>query len=1042
MSGRWAGSTFTLSLICAFATTGAAQVQWGSVRGAVTDPSGAAIPGATVIASSNTLPRGLTTATDERGLFLFPVLPVGRYTITVAAPGFHVLRYHNLPVRLGAQMTYNARLSLGPVTEIVEVNDAPGAMDTTSSQTATVITASEFDNVARGRSFHTVLMMAPGVRHEIKAGASATGGVSVDGASGSENAYYIDGVDVTDVISGALRAQNALPLEFVQQVQVKSGGFEAEFGGATGGVINVATRSGSNAFHGEVLLQTTSGRWNSSDRGYYIRSPLDASVAQYMIPRKDDYRILYPGFSAGGPILRDQVFAFLSYMPEHEKTVRTIGYASGARVYRSSRTRHFGIGRVDASPRPHVQASAAWVWSPARKQGNLPMRDPSVGPPQNDPSELGEYEANQTLSTSLTYSPTSRVVISARLGYKYLNYRTTNYGAADLAYISYRTPSSAAPDVPEEYSGAGGFQNNTGAFAITKDMASRYNGSFDVSRVSMLFGQQHILKAGYALNRVENDTADGYANGRFDVFWGETFLRGDASGRGRYGYYVWEDGPRHNNRAVGLGHALYMQDNWRALRRLTINAGVRMEREYLPPYTPEVNGVRVANPIDFGWGEKIAPRIGAAWDVRGDGRWKASGSYGIFYDLMKYSLAREAFGGDYWFSHVYRLDAPHVFSLSLADPGALGERIASFNNRSLPINERGELTGIDPAVRPYSTREITLTLDRQIGSRLQAGVRYTRKTLLRAIEDIGLHDANHNEVYLIGNPGFGRTRDPSSPYGAKTPDGQEYLFPRAKRTYDGLEFRLEGQLGRTHVVGSYTLSRLWGNYAGLANSDEAGRMEPSISRSFDLPTYYFDSSGSQRNVEGRLATDRPHVFKLFAWREFRSRFGVTDAGVTQVATSGSLDSTTVNYMTGPTFPFGRGDLGRNPVFTQTDLNVAHTIDIGERVRLKFEATAMNLLNQAAVISRVTQLTRNGNITAAHLPVSKFFEGYDLWDYVGEGRAVAYNPIYGLPGGDPSDGGVMYRAGRNDLSSAFLATNPGFGAYQGPRTLRLGIRVTF
>jgi hypothetical protein len=102
-------------------------------------------------------------------------------------------------VRLGQQTEFNARLSLGAVTESVEVNDSLQALDS-AARTLTTITASEFDNVARGRSFHTMLIMAPGVRHEAKAGAGGVGGISVDGASGSENTYFIDGVEVSDVL--------------------------------------------------------------------------------------------------------------------------------------------------------------------------------------------------------------------------------------------------------------------------------------------------------------------------------------------------------------------------------------------------------------------------------------------------------------------------------------------------------------------------------------------------------------------------------------------------------------------------------------------------------------------------------------------------------------------------------------------------------------------------------------------------------------------------------------------------------------------------
>jgi hypothetical protein len=1037
---RW----LVVLLLCSAASPRAfGQINWGSIRGSVTDQSGAAVPGAYVSVSSDTLPRALSGATDDRGWYAFSVLPVGRYTVHVLAPGFHALQYRDLNVRIGDHLTFNARLSLGSVIESVEVNESAHALDLTSSQTVTTITANTFDSVARGRSFHTILMMAPGVRQEIKAGVAGVGGISVDGASGAENTYYIDGVDVTDVMSGALRAQNAIPLEFVNQLQVKSGGFEAEFGGATGGVVSVASRGGSNAVHGEVLFQMLNGRWNASDRGYYQRSPLDAGRAEFFVPKKDAYRILYPGLNIGGPLLRDRLFGFFSASPELERTSRRVDYGSGdVRGFSSSKVRHYTIVRLDFVPRSDLQVNSSWIWSPARRAGGLPIRDGRIKPSATDLSLMGDFVPSQAFSLTSTYSPASRVLLSLRYGYKYLNARTSNYGMSPTPYVYYKSSSAAAPQVPVEFAGNAGYQSNAGSFAVNKDISTRHNINLDASRVSSLFGQQHIFKAGYAMNRVFNDVNDGYAQGRFDIFWGDSFSRGSIAGaRGPYGYYIWEDGPRHNNRALGHNHGVYLQDTWRALRTLTVNAGVRMEREYLPPYTPEANGVRVKNPIDFGWGDKLAPRLGAAWDIGGRGRWKLSGSYGLFYDVMKYTLAREAFGGDYWVSHVFRLDWPDVFSLNLANPGLLGQEIASFNNRLLPVNDQGELRGIDPDLRPYTTREVSVSLDHAINSRLQASLRYTRKQLLRAIEDIGVLNESDSEVYLIGNPGFGLTRDPGSVYGAKTPDGHEYMVPKARRDYDALEFRLEGEMARTHVVASYTFSRLFGNYSGLANSDEAGRMDPSISRSFDLPTYYFDSSGSQRNVFGRLATDRPHVFKLFGWRELQSRLGTTNVGITQLATSGALDSTTVGYMTAPTFPFGRGDLGRLPVFTQSDVNFSHTVRLTETKSVKFEATAMNVLNQAAVLSRVTQINRTGNITAKQLPLSQFFAGYNVSDFVRPGGDL-YNPIYGLPGADPADGGLMYHSGRSDASSAFLATNPGFGAYQGPRTIRLGLRFAF
>ena len=123
----------------------------------------------------------------------------------------------------------------------------------------------------------------------------------MDGASGSENSYFIDGVDVTDIMTGALRPQNSIPFEFIREMQIKSGGFEAEFGGATGRGRNVTTRGGSNDFHGEVQFKATASNWNAGDRGYYQRSAANPLKAEFFRPREDDYRIFYPGVSFGGP---------------------------------------------------------------------------------------------------------------------------------------------------------------------------------------------------------------------------------------------------------------------------------------------------------------------------------------------------------------------------------------------------------------------------------------------------------------------------------------------------------------------------------------------------------------------------------------------------------------------------------------------------------------------------------------------------------------------------------------------------------------------
>ena len=160
--------------------------------------------------------------------------------------------------------------------------------------------------------------------------------------------------------------------------------------------------------------------------------------------------------------------------------------------------------------------------------------------------------------------------------------------------------------------------------------------------------------------------------------------------------------------------------------------------------------------------------------------------------------------------------------------------------------------------------------------------------------------------------------------------------------------------------------------------------------------------------------------KLYASMDQKmGKLGTGTFGLTQNAWSVTPDSTSVIYLSAPTFPYGRGDLGRTPAYVQTDLSYNHGFKISERFTTRFEVNIVNLFNQAAVISRTTQYNRAG---AIGIPVAQFFRGYDPKQFVTVGGPVPYNPIYGLPGGD-------YRAG-------------GTGAYQAPRNIRLGLRLVF
>jgi hypothetical protein len=191
--------------------------------------------------------------------------------------------------------------------------------------------------------------------------------------------------------------------------------------------------------------------------------------------------------------------------------------------------------------------------------------------------------------------------------------------------------------------------------------------------------------------------------------------------------------------------------------------------------------------------------------------------------------------------------------------------------------------------------------------------------------------------------------------------------------------------------------------------------------------------------------------KVFAYYLIHSKLGTTNIGVNQVLLSGTPDSTSLIYLSAPTFPFGRGDLGRTPSYSQTDLTLTHSFKLTKGgTSLRLEMNVRNLFDQDTVISRTTQMNQSGAVSDAVLPLSKFFAGYNANDYVnpsnklpsGGNTGAPYNPIYGMPGASYRAGGGPVIAGASNGASAFSARNANFGAFQDFRTIRLGVSLTF
>ena len=172
-----------------------------------------------------------------------------------------------------------------------------------------------------------------------------------------------------------------------------------------------------------------------------------------------------------------------------------------------------------------------------------------------------------------------------------------------------------------------------------------------------------MLKGGFGVRHTVNDVNVGYPGGYVRINWGATFtslVPGVGRGTGTYGYYEVNDNGTKGVVTANMP-AMYIQDTWTIANRLTLNLGVRTERETIPSFRPNIQETA----FTFGYGDKIAPRLGASYDVTGDGQLKAFASWGRYFDWVKYELARGSFGGDVWNIYYRSLDTIDVFNLNL-----------------------------------------------------------------------------------------------------------------------------------------------------------------------------------------------------------------------------------------------------------------------------------------------------------------------------------------------------------------------------------------
>jgi outer membrane receptor protein involved in Fe transport len=952
-----------------------AQETNAGVQGYVKDQSGAAVAGVVVEVSSKSMMGTRKTETDTSGFYRISGLPPSVYAITFTAKGFRVVKREGISLEVGRLPNVDVQLEIGVASELIEVRGETPTVDVTQSKVAVTINRDDLSGIPMGRSFQSVIPFAPGARQEPlqSARGNRTSGFQIDGASDGENVYLIDGINTTDLNVGGVGKN--FQSDFIQEVQVKSSSFEAEFGGALGGVVNAVPKRGSQAWHGELKTYYQTSALDANDpcaSGFTAASggstvcglrlnPTLASLStgkrqdgtpEYYIPKKDARKIIEPGYEIGGPVFRDRLWLFSSYIPQIDTTDRTTNFTGpNSGVRRLSRTflQHNMFNRLDFRAFDSLRVFGDWNYAYSRTQGQLGSPDSAYGQlntgastdPSTFRSDNGTVNPLSVYSFGGDWTPTSKLLISGRYGYFFSNNETrgtptgTQYNY-DTTVNASSTDLTGAPFPSTTPFNTVGFANIPSNFATFFDAFKRKSFNVDASYFVGHFLGGHTFKGGYfwsTQNNAVHVTAD---TNVVDLWWGNEYTPltsttacdsikaqnaadptfGKSVCGGKYGYfYVGSNTVTNTGSTTQTAQALYLQDAWTVGRGLTLNLGVRFDTESLPAYDP----TRFPS-LTFGWGDKIAPRLGAAYDLFHNGKVKIYGSYGKFFDIMKMNLARGSFGSDYWHQCVYTLDftdyttiTPTLTNFSGCPasgpaPGVtVGRFIENVDFRATKADPRDP--AIDVNMKPMSQHEFVTGVDWAITPAWSLETRYSRKRLDHAIEDMSITD---NLGFYIGNPGSPfadvlhrptvipdisgkacKSLNPNMPAGCNPNNGVNYLETTpfcaecpgavgAIRRYDGVEFRLSHR-GGTKWYGSfsYTYGKLTGNYPGLTNTDPTdgggGRHNPNNTRLFDLPNMTYLPNG--KIDDGPLSTDRPNTAKAYGyyrlkWFGMETNFGV------------------------------------------------------------------------------------------------------------------------------------------------------------------------
>jgi hypothetical protein len=594
--------------MCVFVATTAFAQQRGSVVGKVFDPDGLALPGATVTVTNQGTGFTRTVTTEATGAYLVPNLEPGTYSVVVEMPGFAGVKRTDLELTAGSTITLELKLQVAGLQEEVLVTGQSPLVEKTSNQIGGTLSGREIEEVPSNfRNFTALTQLIPGMTPNPAASSFEGGQVVANGTPSQQNVYLIDGMyNNDDRLGGSQGTQVRVVLDNIEEYQVLSNQYSAEYGGGAGAIINMVTRGGTNNFNGRAYTYFRDDKFNARNAFLPDNAP------------KPDERTLQAGFALGGPIIRNRAHFYFTVERDNEDIAGQKRFPAAAAplardmvgTFQVRATNYFARGDLQLNDKNFI--NARWVLETAPTKGEGFNTNNETIDAQGWESDWDHLVAG-TYTTVLT-DRASNVVRVGRIGEQLGTGAQAFFDTPNVKQIGFagRDPFSIGQRNvhPSYITGKGGEGTNTRIRTYVVDEAFSYF-------VPSLLGGEHTLKFGGGISFNQMPPRTTMSSGTFQFRTDTPYNPNDPS-TFPFQFDVTVGAPNDFGYAVtskDRRHYFFAEDKFRVSNNITLNLGLRYDHQRQTPASKD----------------DVAPRVGVAWDVTGRGNTVVRAGVGKFY---------------------------------------------------------------------------------------------------------------------------------------------------------------------------------------------------------------------------------------------------------------------------------------------------------------------------------------------------------------------------------------------------------------------------